>query len=140
MNLKKSPKEAFKKIARKNDLEFIILYGSYANGKNKKESDLDIAVLQSPNSKKKLEFLKIYNPLCDIFPRFEIDLSFLNKSDSLFLYEVTSNSLLLYGDKDDYASFKSYAFRRYMDEYDLFELKDMLLKKQQKLLNSKIYA
>ncbi len=140
MKLSPRQKKLFRKIATQNDLQFIILYGSYATGKNKKDSDLDIAVLQNQNSQKKLQFLEIFEPLQKIFPKFDLDLSFLDKNDTLFLYEVTANSQLLYGNSDEYLEFKSYAFRRYFDESDLFKLKDKLLKKQQKLLTAKIHA
>lgn len=140
MRLTITQKKSLAKLAEKYDLKFIILYGSHVRGQNKPDSDLDMAVLQNSKSKKKLEYLAIYQPLHKLFPSYELDLSFLNKADALFLHEVTSNSQLLYGVPETYAAFKSYAFRRYIDEKDLFNLQDILLKKQQHLLQKKLYA
>ena len=47
MELTKEQKEKIRKIAEKYHLKLVLLFGSFANGKHREDSDLDIAVLGS---------------------------------------------------------------------------------------------
>jgi hypothetical protein len=58
----------------------------------------------------------------------------------LLRYEITSNGLLLYGNEIDYLSFKSFAFRDYIETKNLRILEKRLIFKRQKLIAEKIYA
>lgn len=117
------------RLARENNLKFVILYGSQARGAAKNSSDIDIAVL----GEKTISFAKLVdliNEFTDILETNEVDVKSLHNTDPLFRYEVTREGILLYGDEKDYVSFKAYAFRDYMDSCDLFRLKEIIIKKR----------
>lgn len=118
-------------MGRSYRLRFVILHGSYAAGKERPGSDLDIALV----GEKGISFdksLAIYGTLDDILgdrKERELDVKTLHKADPLFRYLVVRDGILLYGDITDYNEFKAYAFRDYMDSSDLRELELTLLKK-----------
>ena len=47
VKISKSQKLKIAKIAKKFQLKLVVIFGSFAMGKNRKDSDLDIAVLGS---------------------------------------------------------------------------------------------
>ena len=121
------------RLARINNLRFIILYGSQAAGTDRKCSDIDIAVWgEEAISFDKL--IDLINEFTDIFQVNNIDVKSLHNIDPLFRYEVTRGGILLFGDERDYVSFKSYAFRDYIDSGDLFRLKRAFIKKRTEYL------
>jgi len=124
------------KIGRKYNLKMILLYGSYASGKIKVGSDLDVAVFgQEPIKMDKL--LEIHNDLADVFGdsrERELDLKSLHDVNPFFRFEVMRHSVLLYGNLTDYYSFKSYAFRDFQDSQSLFNLLGRIVRKRQKYL------
>lgn len=136
MFITKEQKQKIEEIGRKYNLKLILLHGSYATGKIKPGSDLDVAVL----GKKPIEFeelLKIHGDLANIFGdnrERELDLKSLHKINVLFRFEVMRYSVLLYGNLIDYYSFKAYAFRDFQDSQSLFYLLGKLIKKRQKYL------
>lgn len=117
-------KKKIRGLAEKYGLDLIILFGSFAAGKNRKESDVDIAV----RSKKdfslsdELSFLRNLNK---IIPG-RIDLSIINHANPLHLYEISKNAILLYGSKKDFIKFKLYAFHRYNDYMPYFKLEEKI--------------
>jgi len=125
-------------------IKMIILFGSRAGCRVKPDSDYDMAVLTTPA--KNLPAMKYYTEvlslLADIFniPEDQIDLSDLDTADPLFLYEIISSGVLLYGDPDTYAELKSFAFREYIASQDLRILERIIILKRQKLLWRKLYA
>ncbi|MEK6591390.1 MAG: nucleotidyltransferase domain-containing protein [Nitrospinota bacterium] len=131
-------------FAYKNGIKFIILFGSQADKTSRERSDFDIAVFTS--NTKNIDKLEEYNNvlfgiskiLC--IPDYKIDLTNLNNADPLLRYEITSNGLLLYGNEVDYLSFKSFAFKDYIETKDLRILEKRLIFKRQKLIAEKIYA
>ena len=115
------------KIAKKFQLKIIIIFGSFANGKFRKDSDLDIAVLGF----KEVSFneqIKLTNELSLIFNK-NIDLSVLNRANPLLLFQVSQNPVLLYGSRPDFLKFKLYAFKAYNDYAPYFEMEKNLNKK-----------
>lgn len=139
MNLTKEQKRKIEEIGKKFNLKLILLHGSFASGKNKFGSDLDIAVL----GKKSIEFkelLKIHGDLANVFgdnQNRELDLKSLHKTDPLFYYQVARTSQLLYGSITDYSKFRAYAFANFFDSQDLFRLEKRLIDKFQNYLNKK---
>lgn len=129
-------KQKLVKIAKRFHLKFIVLHGSYATGQQRRDSDLDIAVL----GKRQIDFdtqLKLHIKLAEIFgdsPRRELDLKTLHRVDPLFRHEVVSDGVLLYGDPTAYEEFKSFTERAYRDARSLFELERTLSRKYQKHL------
>ena len=139
MYLTQGQQHKIKKVGRKYRLRFLLLHGSYATGKVKTGSDLDIALLRE----KLIEFeelLAIYSDLAEVFgdePQRELDIKSLHKADPLFCYQVVKDSQLLYGDLTDFNEFKAYAFSNYFDSKDLFHLEKTLIQKFQNYLNQK---
>ena len=131
MNITPGQQQKIEKIGQEYDLSFIILHGFHAKGTQQKGSDLDIAILGNKRISGE-ETLKIYGEFADIFGdnhERELDLKTLHGVDSLFRYEVTQGGTLLFGNPTYYEEFKLYAYRSYMDSYDLRELQEILLKK-----------
>lgn len=142
IELNQKQKEELKKVAEKYGLKFVIVHGSYATGKEKSGSDLDIAVLGKfrkegvPLDK----LLKIHNELGDIFgdgPERELDLKSLHNVDSLFRYFVIRDGALLYGNEADYEEFKLYAFRDFYESQDLRNLEMTMTRKKQGMLTQR---
>lgn len=131
----KSKKLKIAKLAKKHHLCYVVLYGSYAKGQARPNSDIDIAIL----GKKFIEFqelINLINEFVDIFETDEVDIKSLHHTDALFRYQVTRDGILLYGDQHEYNHFKAYTFRDYMDSEDLFRLRDLLTQKRlNRLLN-----
>lgn len=65
----------------------------------------------------------------------KIDLTDLDKVNILLRYDVTSGGKLLYGDENNYAQYRAFAFREYIDAKPLFRLEDYLINKRQRLIN-----
>jgi len=136
MIIAKAQKQKIKKIGKKYSLKLILLHGSYATGKIKSGSDLDIAVL----GRKLIEFktlLKIHFDLAKILGdnrQRELDLKSLHNVNPLFRFEVMRDSILLFGKTFDYYSFKAYAFRNFQESQSLFELLGKMIEKKQKYL------
>jgi len=139
MHLTQEQQQNIDGVGRKYCLKFILIHGSYATGKMKTGSDLDIALL----GEKLIEFeelLAIYSDLAEIFgdnPRRELDIKSLHKADPLFCYQVAKDSQLIYGDPTDFNEFKAHAFSNYFDSKDLFHLEEILIQKFQNYLNQK---
>ena len=139
LKLTKKEKIELKKVAEKYGLKFIIVHGSYATGKIRPGSDLDIAVLgKSKKDGVPLDrLLKIHNELADIFgdgPKRELDLKSLHNTDPLFRYFVMRDGVLLYGNEADYEEFKLYAFRDFYESQDLRKLEMIMTRKKQEIL------
>ncbi len=127
MEITRSQKLKIGRIAKKFQLKLIVLFGSFANGKNKESSDLDIAVLGS----REISFdkqINLINELSLVFNK-NVDLSILNKTNPLLLFEASKNSILLYGNKEEFLKFKLCAFNAYNDYAPYFEMERNLNKK-----------
>ncbi|MCD6093258.1 MAG: nucleotidyltransferase domain-containing protein [Candidatus Omnitrophica bacterium] len=139
MTLTSSQKQKIQEIGKKYDLKLIILHSSYASGKIRKGSDLDIAVL----GKKPIEsdvLLKIHSDLADVFgddSEREVDLKSLHHIDPLFRYQVAKHSQLLFGRLLDYNEFRAYAFCSFYDAKDVFNLERLLILRLQDSLSKK---
>jgi predicted nucleotidyltransferase len=139
MKLTELEKQEIKKIGKKYNLKLIILHGSYATGKARINSDLDIAII----GKKLIDFrklAKIYSALSKVLGdniERELDIKTLNRADPLFCYHIAKYSELLYGSLLNYNEFRAYAFRSYYDSKDLFKLEGLLVSKFQNYLNKK---
>ncbi|MBI2443710.1 MAG: nucleotidyltransferase domain-containing protein [Candidatus Magasanikbacteria bacterium] len=139
MDLKFDAKK-LSRVARQNDLKFVILHGSYAAGKTRPDSDVDIAVL----AHQKLPFdkyMSLQGKLGEIFedyqnhPERDLDLKDAYGVDPFFRYEIVRGGKLLYGNPAAYEEFKAGALRAYEDAAPLFALEHALIGKYQKHLN-----
>lgn len=138
----KKIKAKIKKIAEKYDIKFVVLFGSQANLLKmlKKDSDFDIAVFLKrgkslfANSNLYGDLLDEFSKLFNVGDSLKIDLTDLGQANILLRYEITSQGLLLYGDEDEYAQFRAFAYRDYLDARPLFTLESFLIKKRQRLI------
>ncbi len=128
MKITKKQQEKINKIGKKYNLKLAVIYGSFAKGKNRQTSDLDIAVL----GERELDFktiLELYSEFSDVFRGKEIDIKSLHRVDPFFRYQVMRDSILIYGEPLEYHNFKAYAFRAYMDSRDLLRLEQIMSQK-----------
>jgi len=126
MEITKGQKLKIAKTAQKFQLKLIIIFGSFANGKNRKDSDLDIGVL-GLGEVSFSEQISLTNELSSIFNK-NIDLSVLNRANPLLLFQASKNSILLYGSREDFLKFKLYAFKLYHDYAPYFKMEQKLNK------------
>ncbi len=131
-------------FAVEQGIKFIILFGSQAKKHVTENSDFDIAILTA-NGKglEKLEgYTNILFNLSEILsiPDYKIDLTNLDKADPLLRHEIVLNGLLIYGDETEYASFKTFVLREFIETENLRLLEKKLIFKRQKLLEKIIYA
>lgn len=127
MEITKGQKLKIAQIAKKFQLKLIVIFGSFASGKNRKDSDLDIAVL----GLREISFndqISLINQFSLIFNK-NVDLSVLNKANPLLLFQASKNPILLYGSREDFLKFKLYAFNVYNDYSPYFEMEKNLNKK-----------
>ncbi len=127
MKISTEQKQKVNKTAKKYGLKLVLLFGSFASGKTREDSDLDIAVL----GRKRIDFkrqIDLINDLSDIFKK-NIDLSVLNNANPLLLFESTKNPALLFGKADNLANLRIYAFHRYNDYKPYFEMENKLNKR-----------
>lgn len=127
MKITREQKQGINKIAKKYGLKLVLIFGSQVSGKTHKESDLDIAVLGN----KTLVFekqLSLNNKLSVIFNK-NVDLSIINTANPLLLFQVSKNSQLIFGNRQDYFQFRLNAFHRYNDYLPFFRMEEVLNKK-----------
>ncbi len=127
MKISNLQKLKIEKIAKKFKLKLIIVFGSFASGKNRTSSDLDVAV-SGMIGVSFSEQINLINEFSRIFNK-NIDLSVLNNANPLLLFEVSKNSILLYGNREEFLKFKLYAFKSYGDYAPYFEMEKNLNKK-----------
>lgn len=127
MKISKVQKLKIENIAKKFHLKLVMLFGSFANGKNREDSDLDIAIL-GLNGIFFDEQIELTNEFSLIFNK-NIDLSVLNNANPLLLFQVSKNSILLFGNDEEFSKFKLYAFKAYNDYAPYFKMESNLNKK-----------
>lgn len=133
-------------FAEKHKIKFIVLFGSQVAEASKADSDFDVAVVLEKNksifadSKLYSELLDEFSKLFNVYDSIKIDLTDLGKANILLRYEIISNGLLLYGDEDEYAQFKAFSFRDYIDAKQLFDLESFLIKKRHNLIQEAIFS
>lgn len=135
MNLTNIQKQELKKMSKKYGLILILAFGSQIKGQAKRESDLDVAVLDlEPETYKR--FGDIYLAFSNIFSNYNVDLRFLKGAEPVFLFQVFKNSQLLYGDPQIYYNYKVFAYKNYIDSELIFALKSKIINKRQEKLRS----
>jgi len=127
MEITKNQKLKIAKIAKKFQLKLIVIFGSFASGKNREYSDLDIGVLGSKDVFFD-EQIVLTNELSQIFNK-NIDLSVLNRANPLLLFQASKNPILIYGNRQNFLKFKLYAFNVYNDYAPYFKMEKNLNKK-----------
>lgn len=126
-------------LRQEYNLRFIILHGSYAKGKERSDSDCDIAVVGNHLLGWK-DVTAIESRLTELLGAGKIsnlDVKSLDRVDPLFRYFVVRDSVLLAGDPHEYNEFKAYAFRDYVDSLDLRILERRMIQSKQKMLSER---
>lgn len=137
IKLTKKEKKELEKVAKKYNLIFIIAHGSYATGKERPGSDLNIAVLG--NSKPSFEeFWGIHDEIKKIIcgdTKYQLNLQVLHHIDPLLRYIIMRDSKFLAGNHLKYTEFYCYAFRDFDLHRKLFELQRTMMKGRIDLLD-----
>ena len=120
-------KPKIKDLAEKYHLSLVVLFGSQATGKTHSLSDVDFAFINekvlSPAdmAKMQVEFserLKIKN----------LEMVGLKGAHPFLLKQVAQKSVLLYENEPSlFSKFKIYAFKRFIEAKNLFDLKKLSL-------------
>ncbi|MHA1863699.1 MAG: type VII toxin-antitoxin system MntA family adenylyltransferase antitoxin [Candidatus Thorarchaeota archaeon] len=107
------------KTLLRDDLDFIVLFGSASTGLTHPLSDIDIGVKVS-NPKKELQ--KTFGDLLALFDFVDkdnspkVDVTLLNLADLTLLYRVVRDGKLLYSKNEDvWPCFVEYVLSRYPD-------------------------
>lgn len=118
-------KSLLKKIAQKYNLKLILIFGSQVEDKIHPNSDLDIAVLPKDNRIFGLgKYTSLIFDLKRVFPKKEIDLTFINKATPLLLKKISDTALLLFGDQRTFVEFRLKAFKYFQDYLPYFKIEE----------------
>jgi predicted nucleotidyltransferase len=105
-----------KEVLEKDDnVVFALLFGSYAKGKQRKDSDIDIAVYfkEKPDAD---AFLRYVCTFSDIINK-EVDVVILNKASAMLRHQIFKNKqTLVVKDKEQYINFRLKSMNDY-EEY-----------------------
>ncbi|MFA5961814.1 MAG: nucleotidyltransferase domain-containing protein [Parcubacteria group bacterium] len=115
------------KIAKKFHLKLVILFGSFSSGKNRADSDMDIAVL-GLNIASFDDQLCLTNEFSQIFQS-NVDLTVINSANPLLSFQISKNAVLLFGSQQEFMKFKLYAFHMFNDYAPYFQMEKNLNKK-----------
>lgn len=120
--MKKIAKRKLAQIAKKYDLNLVVLFGSYASGHPvKRESDVDIALRTTRNLTTEEE-IALVGELSLIFPS-EIDITFIGEADSVLIYEIARDGIPLYEkNPDSFIEFQLFATKLSDDDKRYREL------------------
>jgi predicted nucleotidyltransferase len=114
-----------------NVIKFAVLHGSQASGAAGKNSDWDVAVL----AEKKLD-IKDMAELKRQFagelnvPAEKIDIADLNSDSPLLRYQVAQKGRLIQGSGGDFRNFQILAWKDYLNNEKIFNLRSQFLKKK----------
>ena len=117
-----------KVFCKEENIELLVLFGSYASGKAQPESDIDVAVKLKRSSN--ISKLDLIYKLDDLFNGKNIDLVILTKdTDPLLLYEVFFSGNLLYEEYSGlFSKEKLKAWKLYIDSEKIRAMQGKYLK------------
>ena len=106
--------EVIKLLKERLDCEVIILFGSYARGEQRPDSDVDLAI-KSPKEISKKEIFELTQELEQLLKK-DIDLIDLNAISDSFRYEILMNGQVIYcEDSYKFDLYKLDMFREYLE-------------------------
>ncbi len=106
--------EEIKLLKKKFNCEVVILFGSYARGDQRPDSDVDIAIKTKKKISKK-EMFEMTQELEQLLKK-DIDLIDLNAISDSFRYEILMNGQILYcEDSYQFDLYKLDMFREYLE-------------------------
>ncbi|HAA63994.1 MAG: DNA polymerase, beta domain protein region [Caldanaerobacter subterraneus] len=122
-------KKKLKEFVNKYNISLILIFGSYAKGRARESSDLDIGIKFDKNIDMNL-YSSILRELVEIFNREDIDVVVLNYTDPLLRFEIISSCKVLYqAYSGAYIDFYLYSVKSYDDVKKLRKLEENYLKK-----------
>jgi predicted nucleotidyltransferase len=115
------------KLSQDLNLSLVILFGSCAGGdKANQESDIDIGVVAKEKEITSCYEINLIKTFTHFFKSGKIDLVILNHVDSLLLYEVACQGILLFEDQEGrFNSFKVEAFKKHNDGKKFYKLDEI---------------
>jgi len=116
-------------IIKKYEINLLIIFGSYVDGSNTDNSDLDLAYMSKILLGQKEE-LCLLEDMVKHYRIGRLDLINLRKASPTLKYEVSTKGKLLYGTEIDFLKFQLYAAGRYADSYFLRKDREEYLKKR----------
>jgi predicted nucleotidyltransferase len=131
-------KENIIKLCQQHQITLLMLFGSYATGKCRQNSDIDIAVLigdvNRPHKVNKQQvndtLESLYTALLPLLSNKKLDLVSLNYAGPLLWYEVSRNGEVLYEqDAEIYRDFCLRALQRHNDAYRFYQAEKEYLKR-----------
>jgi hypothetical protein len=94
---KKGLREKLTEICRKNDVVFLAVFGSFAKGKQNKESDVDMAIEYDKKIRKTLlDLLRLENELSSVFKR-KVDVGIFSSLNPYIAEDVKREMIVIYG-------------------------------------------
>ncbi len=127
ISISQEQKKQLHVISSQYGLNFIVLFGSHAQGCERKESDIDIAI----STKKKLDYAHEFivdKELSKILKQRTIDLVQVMHASPILMFNIAFKSELLYeATKHSFAYFQMYAFKLYVEAKPLYVLQKTLL-------------
>lgn len=112
-----------------NEIKAAYLFGSYAEGKQSSDSDLDLGVLLEEGYSKMIKLDILTKLTQNNFDH--VDLVIINNASILVKYEVIKHNRLIYRSVDfDSSAFYSKTIRQYLDFKPYLEVQRMYLKER----------
>ena len=104
-------------LQNRNDVSFAMVFGSFAKGKERKDSDLDVAIFFREDAVPQgFDVLVLEQKLSDAAGR-EVDLAVLNSAGVFLRHQIQNcHSMLLLHDRIAYCRYREKTMRDY-DEY-----------------------
>jgi predicted nucleotidyltransferase len=122
MKITEDQRKRIADVAARHGLDVVLLFGSGVTGREHALSDLDVAVRTTGADLGYSGYARLLEDLQEVFSGREVDLSFINHADPLFLKKILEHCELLYGDAAKLQELKIYAFKRYQDHRRFFEM------------------
>jgi len=130
MIINDTQKNSVQKVAKKYGLDLVILFGSYAEGRNTKNSDIDIGYTKT----EKLGFddeIKLAEDFQTIFKIERADIVYIPGASPLFMYMILQNGQVLFErDPMIFPNIYTYALKRFEDNKPLYKMRFDYLCKQ----------
>lgn len=117
-------KHKLREVAKRFDLDLVILFGSQATGLARAGSDVDIAVrTRTPREARTVEWAWTLMTALDEAIGGELDFVLLNDAPPLLMFEIASEGKPLYEAKPDaFLEFQLYAAKRHYDNQKFYNL------------------
>lgn len=126
-------KSELKKIAKKFDLDLVVLFGSQVSGFKGPKSDTDVAVRRKGKALTWRDEVRLIESLTSVPGLGDMDLVILNNVDPLLMFEVASQGIPLYQRQQvTFTDFQLYAVKRNNDAAKFYRLEQSYLEERVK--------